>query len=67
MLARIRHEIRSPMTALVGMAEIRRHDGVTPEQGWQLKALHDAAQHLLSIVNDVLDLSRINHGESVLE
>jgi len=55
------------MTALVGMAEIRRHDGVTPEQGWQLKALHDAAQHLLSIVNDVLDLSRINHGESVLE
>lgn len=67
LLARLRHEICTPMTTLVGMAELLRDSGVTPEQKSRLNAIEDAVQHLLSIVNDVLDLLCIDAGEPLLD
>jgi PAS domain S-box-containing protein len=66
-LATMSHEIRTPMNAIVGIAHLMRRDGVTPKQSLQLSKIDAAADHLLAIVNDVLDLSKIEAGKFVLE
>jgi PAS domain S-box-containing protein len=66
-LATMSHEIRTPMNAIVGIAHLMRRDGVTPKQTMQLAKIDAAADHLLAIVNDVLDLSKIEAGKFVLE
>jgi PAS domain S-box-containing protein len=66
-LATMSHEIRTPMNAIVGIAHLMRRDGVTPKQSLQLAKIDAAADHLLAIVNDVLDLSKIEAGKFVLE
>ena len=66
-LANMSHEIRTPMNGILGMASILRRDGVTPKQEERLDKIDTAAQHLLSIINDILDLSKIEAGKFVLE
>jgi PAS domain S-box-containing protein len=66
-LANMSHEIRTPMNAILGMAHLMRRDGVTPKQAGQLDKVHGAAEHLLHIINDVLDLSKIEAGKLTLE
>lgn len=66
-LANMSHEIRTPMSAIVGMAHLMRRDGVTPRQAEQLAKINTAAAHLLSIINDILDLSKIEAGKFLLE
>ena len=66
-LANMSHEIRTPMTAIVGMIELMKFDGATARQMARLKKMNDAAQHLLNILDDVLDLSRIEAGRLTLE
>ncbi|MCX7156596.1 MAG: response regulator [Rhodocyclales bacterium] len=66
-LANMSHEIRSPMNGIIGMAHILRHEGVTPTQAQRLDAMDTAAQHLLAIINDVLDISKIEAGKFDLE
>lgn len=66
-LANMSHEIRTPMNAIVGMAHLLRRTGVTPEQGERLDKIDAAAQHLLSIISDVLDISKIEAGKLVLD
>jgi PAS domain S-box-containing protein len=66
-LANMSHEIRTPMNAILGMAHLVRRDGVTPRQAERLEKLEGAAQHLLEIINDVLDLSKIEAGKFTLD
>ena len=66
-LANMSHEIRTPMNAIIGMVHRLKRDGVAPEQALSLQRIDDASQHLLSIINNVLDLSKIEAGKLSLE
>jgi PAS domain S-box-containing protein len=66
-LANMSHEIRTPMNAIIGMIHLLRRTGVTPLQGERLDKIDDAGQHLLAIINDILDLSKIEAGRMQLE
>jgi signal transduction histidine kinase/ActR/RegA family two-component response regulator len=66
-LANMSHEIRTPMNGIIGMANVMRREGVTPQQEKRLDTIDASAQHLLSVINDVLDLSKIEAGKFALE
>ncbi len=66
-LANMSHEIRTPLNAITGMAHILRRSGLTPDQGGKLDKIENAGSHLLRIINDVLDLSKIEAGKFALE
>ena len=66
-LANMSHEIRTPMNAIVGLNYLLRRDGTTPEQRDRLDQIDGASHHLLAIINDVLDLSKIEANQLQLE
>ena len=66
-LANMSHEIRTPMNAIIGFTHLLRHGGVTPQQADRLDKIDSAGQHLLSVINDILDLSKIEAGKMQLE
>ncbi|MDS4021405.1 MAG: ABC transporter substrate binding protein [Candidatus Competibacter sp.] len=66
-LANMSHEIRTPMNAILGFAHLLQRDRPTPEQQDRLGKMMDAAHHLMAILNDILDLSKIEAGKLVLE
>jgi PAS domain S-box-containing protein len=66
-LANMSHEIRTPMNGILGMAHLLRRSGVTPRQAEQLDKIATSGKHLLGIINDILDLSKIEAGKLVLE
>jgi len=66
-LANMSHEIRTPMNAIIGLTHILKHGGATPEQAERLDKIDGASRHLLSIINDILDLSKIDAGRLQLE
>jgi len=66
-LANMSHEIRTPMNAILGLAHLLRGDNPTPEQLERLGKIDGAARHLLSIINDILDISKIEAGRLELE
>ena len=66
-LANMSHEIRTPMGAILGMAHILRRGAVSAAQAEQLDIIEAAGKHLLGILNDILDLSKIDAGKLLLE
>ncbi len=66
-LANMSHEIRTPMNAIIGLAWLLRADQPTPSQAERLDKIDAAAHHLLSVINDILDLSKIEAGRLELE
>ena len=66
-LAMLGHEIRTPMTGVLGMAELMQSEPLTPRQRERLDALQSAGRHLLRLVNDSLDLARIEAGRLALQ
>ncbi|HJW25638.1 MAG TPA: PAS domain S-box protein [Rhodocyclaceae bacterium] len=66
-LANMSHEIRTPMNAIVGLAHLLRRTATDPAQGEKLDRISDAATHLLQVINDILDLSKIEAGKLALE
>lgn len=66
-LANMSHEIRTPMNAILGMASIMRRGSLLPKQVEQLGKIDAAGKHLLSVINDILDISKIEAGKFVLE
>jgi CheY-like chemotaxis protein len=61
------HEIRTPLNAILGLNFLMRREGLSSEQSQRLDKVDSAGQHLLSIVNDVLDLSKIEAGRVQIE
>ena len=66
-LANMSHEIRTPMNAIIGLAHLMEGDAIQPAQRERLGKVSDAARHLLDIINDMLDLSKIESGKLHLE
>lgn len=66
-LANMSHEIRTPLNAITGMAHLIRRAGLTDEQAERLDMLENAGQHLLEVINAILDLSKIEAGKFILD
>ncbi len=66
-LANMSHEIRTPMNAIIGLAHLMLRDSRDALDRERLGKVNDAAQHLLQVINDILDLSKIEAGKLVLE
>ncbi len=66
-LANMSHEIRTPMNAIVGLTHLLRRTNCDADEQEKLRKISDAAQHLLSIINDILDISKIESGNLTLE
>jgi PAS domain S-box-containing protein len=66
-LANMSHEIRTPMNAIVGLTHLLQVGSQIPEQRDKLRKIADSAHHLLSVINDVLDISKIEAGKFSLE
>jgi len=66
-LANMSHEIRTPMNAIIGLTHLMQRARPTLKQIEQLDKIDAAASHLLSIINDILDISKIEAGKLSLE
>ncbi len=66
-LAKVTHEIRTPMNAIKGLNDYLLHTPLNDEQKECANIIKDSSLHLLDIVNDLLDLSRIEAGKLALE
>ncbi|MEI7430034.1 MAG: response regulator [Betaproteobacteria bacterium] len=66
-LANMSHEIRTPLNGIIGMTHILRRGDLSPIQADRLDKIDTSAEHLLSTINDILDLSKIEAGKIVLE
>lgn len=62
-LARMSHEMRTPMNAIIGMTKIARESDDITEVQYCLDKVSDASNHLLGIINDILDMSKIEAGK----
>ena len=66
-LANMSHEIRTPMNGIIGMANLLRRGEMTLLQAERIDTIDKSAQHLLSVINDILDISKIEAGKLTLE
>ncbi len=66
-LANMSHEIRTPLNAITGMAHMIRRSGLTAIQAEQMDKLEGASEHLLGVLNAILELSKIEAGKFILE
>jgi signal transduction histidine kinase/DNA-binding response OmpR family regulator len=66
-LANMSHEIRTPMNSILGFSELATDGDVSPRTKDYLDKIHKNAEWLLQIINDILDISKIESGKMVLE
>ncbi|MFW5490376.1 MAG: ATP-binding protein [Desulfovibrio sp.] len=66
-LANMSHEIRTPMNAILGMADLLWETPLSPKQQTYVQIFRKAGENLLGIINDILDLSRIEAGKIAVE
>ena len=67
-LAQMSHELRTPLNAIIGYADLlgRDRDHLTERLASGLATIHESGQHLLTLINDILDLARVEAGKMVL-
>ncbi|MDD3375026.1 MAG: ATP-binding protein [Candidatus Omnitrophica bacterium] len=66
-LANMSHEVRTPMNAVIGMLDLTLETDLTDDQKDNIETAKEAADNLLSLLNDILDISRVEAGKIVLE
>ena len=66
-LANMSHEIRTPLNGVIGMLELLRRTSLDSEQTEFVETIHRSADALIAIINDILDISRIESGRMQLE
>lgn len=66
-LATMSHEIRTPMTTVMGFADLLLMDNLAPESRDKIYKMKDASRGLLRIINDILDMSKLDAGKIELE
>ncbi len=66
-VANMSHEIRTPLNAILGLAHLLHRSSQESHQREQLNKISEAGRHLLSIINDILDISKIESGKLKLE
>ncbi|KAB2926733.1 MAG: HAMP domain-containing protein [Dechloromonas sp.] len=62
-LANVSHELRTPLNGILGFAELLKSDLADPEQREYASIIHRSGEHLLNLVSEILDLSKIEAGE----
>ncbi len=66
-LANMSHELRTPLNAILGYTELVQEDIDDPQASSDLEKIHVSATHLLSIIQDILDISKIEAGKMDIE
>jgi PAS domain S-box-containing protein len=65
-LSRMSHELRTPLNAVLGFAQLFELDALTPRQAENIQHIVEGGQHLLDLINEVLDISRIEAGHLLI-
>ena len=66
-LANMSHEIRTPLNAVIGLTHLMQHEATERKQKERLGQVYDSANHLLAVINDILDISKIEAEKLELE
>ena len=66
-LANMSHEIRTPLGAIIGLSHIMKRGNIAPDQAEYLAKIDSSANHLLAVINDILDLSKIEADKFALD
>jgi len=66
-LAKVSHEIRTPLTSIIGFGELLEDAKLTPEEKRYVEVIHSSACNLSSLLEDILDLSKVDAGELAIK
>jgi PAS domain S-box-containing protein len=61
-LSRMSHELRTPLTSVIGFSELVLRDGLSPDQQLKIRHILKAGQHLLGLIDELLDIERVEAG-----
>ena len=66
-LAMVSHELRTPLNAVIGLSGLVLDQGLPEAQAQHLRLIREAGDHLLALVNDILDVTRLERGQLPLQ